>query len=42
VGGIEQDRILFAVQLPVCVNRRAREADPGRSAQARPLSLSSV
>jgi hypothetical protein len=33
---------LFAVQLPVCVNRRARKADPGKSAQARPLSSPSV
>ena len=29
MGGVEQDRILFAVRLPVCVNRRIREPDPG-------------
>jgi hypothetical protein len=36
VGGVEQEWILFAVRLPVCVTRRVREPDPGSSAQARP------
>ena len=36
MGRVEQEWILFAVRLPVCVNRRVREPDPGRSAQTRP------
>ena len=36
MGGVEQDRIFFTVRIPVCVNRRVREPDPGSNAQARP------